>query len=49
MTPETRSGLAILGLVTVLCGAVIVATGPLRRRMEENERAIQKGTARCPI
>ena len=37
MTPA-RSGLVMLGLVTVMCGAVIAATEPLRCRMEENER-----------
>ena len=51
MTPYARSGLAMIGLVTAMCGAVIVATHPLRRRMEENELASRndpKGTARCP-
>ena len=38
MTPYTRSGLVMLGLVTVMCGAVIVATAPLRRRLEELDR-----------
>ena len=38
MTPYARSGLLMIASTAILCGAVIVATAPLRCRMEENER-----------